>query len=117
MAQIKVNQEMYAIIIKRLIDEPQTTEALIDATGMHKQTLYSLMRCFRKHKIAYISDYEPDTRGRDAFPVFSFGKGKDKKPYRMSGAEKAKRYRERRKLAKEQAALQAVIKGEEVGLS
>ena len=93
----KVNQESYAIIIRMLLEEPQGFNALQEATGLHRGTLYRLFQTFRKHRIAHICDWEPDSLGRDAFPVYALGKGRDKDRYRMSRAEIARRYRERKK--------------------
>lgn len=52
----------------------------------------------KKHKIIYVSDWEPDSRGRDAFAVFRLGSKKDAAKYKQSAAERTKRYRDRQKL-------------------
>ena len=96
---IKINQESYCIIFKLLLAGDQTLDSLIEATGLHRVTMQTFTRCLRKHKIIYISDWEPDSMGRDAFAVFSLGSKKDAARYRQSGKERTKRYRERKKNA------------------
>lgn len=96
--QKKINQESYAMIFKALLDEPMSIDMMEDLTGLHRQTLYKLMRCFKRHKIVYVSDWEPDRHGRDAKAVYAIGNKKDKPRYCMSHAERSRRYRERKKL-------------------
>lgn len=94
----KINQESYALIFKALLNEPMSIDMMQDLTGLHRQTLYKLMRCFKRHKIVYISDWEWDTRGRDSKAVYAIGNKKDKPRYCMTDAERARRYRERKKI-------------------
>lgn len=90
---IKLNQEMYALLIKSLIKEDQTASSLMDITGLHRVTIQSFMRICRKHKIIHISDWEPDVMGRDAYHVYRFGGGKDKPRYKVSAKERTRKYR------------------------
>jgi hypothetical protein len=94
----KINQESYAMIIKGLLTKPMTIDMMQELTGLHRNTLYELTRCFRKHKIIYISDWEQDRLGRDCFAVFSIGNKKDQPRYKMTAAERTRRYRERKKI-------------------
>jgi hypothetical protein len=96
--QNKVNQESYALIFKALLSEPMSIDAMQNLTGLHRQTLHKLMRCFKRHKIVYISDWEQDTYGRDSKAVYAIGEKKDKRRYCMTHAERAKRYRDRKKI-------------------
>ena len=96
--QSKVNQESYALIFKGLLDEPMSIDTMQELTGLHRQTLYKLMRCFKRHKIIYVCDWEPDTYGRDSKAIYAIGNKKDKPRYCMTNAERAKRYRDRKKI-------------------
>lgn len=109
--QHKVNQDAYTRIIKALMKEPQTLTSLQELTGLHRVTLQRLFRTFRAHKIVHISDWEQDRRGADAFAVFTLGKGKDKPKYKMTQAERARLWRERKKLAAQVAHIDAFIQG------
>ena len=97
---IKVNQEIYAMIVKGLMTKPMSIDEMQDLTGMHRKTLYRLMRTFRGKKIVYISDWEQDRFGRDCKAIYTMGIGKDKPRYKTSSAERTRRYRERMKMAK-----------------
>jgi len=107
----RVNQDAYARVIKEITNEPCTLRHLEEVTGLHLVTLYRLFRIFKKHKLVYISAWEPDSRGRDAHPVFTFGQGRDKPKFRMSRAEIARRYRERKKRKASTEILDNIIKG------
>lgn len=109
--QVKINQEMYALVIKALMTEPQTFDMLQELTGLHRVTLYRLFRTFKKHDIVHISGWEQDRRGRDMFAVYTFGKGKDAAKFRMSRNEIAKRYREKQKRKAATAVIDNIIKG------
>lgn len=108
---VKINQESYALIIKALVTEPQTTTSLQELTGLHRVTIYRLFRALKKHGIVHVSGWEQDRRGRDMFPVFTFGAGKDKPKFRMTQREIAKRYRDRQKMKKATEAIDNIIKG------
>ncbi len=107
----KVNQETYALVFKALLKEPQSLDSLEELTGLHRVTLYRLFRTLKKHKVVHVSDWEQDRMGRDMFPVFTLGAGKDKPKFRMSRTEIARRYREKQKRKATTAVLDNIIKG------
>lgn len=109
--QVKVNQEAYAMVIRALMDEPQTLTMLQELTGLHRVTLYRLFRILKKHRIVHVSGWEQDRRGRDMYPIFTMGEGKDKPKFKMSQREIARRYREKQKRKKATEALDNIIKG------
>lgn len=111
----RVNQDAYARVIKALVEEPVTLRQLEEITGLHLVTLYRLFRILKKHGLVHISAWEQDSRGRDAFAVFTFGKGRDKPKFRMTQAEIARRYRAKRKLQKQMAPIDALIKHQPLG--
>ena len=107
----KVNQETYALVFKALLKEPQSLDSLEGLTGLHRVTLYRLFRTLKKHKVVHVSDWEQDRMGRDMFPVFTLGAGKDKPKFKMPRAEIARRYREKQKRKASTEALDNIIKG------
>lgn len=109
--QVKVNQEAYALVVKALMTEPQTFDMLQELTGLHRVTLYRLFRIFKKHDIVHISGWEQDRRGRDAFAIYTMGKGKDKPKFKMTQREIAKRYREKQKRKAATAVIDNIIRG------
>jgi hypothetical protein len=98
MSLIKMNQEMYAMVFKMLVEDPCTTHDLVEETGMHLVTAQRLMRCFNKHKLVHVCAWEKDAKGRDCTQVYKFGKGKDKPRARMTTAERTERYRSKKKM-------------------
>lgn len=109
--QHKVNQDAYVRVVKAMMEEPQTLTSLEECTGLHRVTLQRLFRTFRKHGVVHITDWEPDSRGRDTFAVFTLGKGRDKPKFKMTKEQIAKRYRDKQKMKKATAVLDNIIKG------
>lgn len=109
MSDVKVVHVMYALVFKMLLKEPQSLDALEEETGLSRSTLYRMFKTLRKHKVVHISDWEQDTRGRDAIAVYKLGAGRDKSKYKISGAERTRRYRERLKQRKQTEELGKLI--------
>ena len=97
-AQHKVNQEAYAVLFKSIIDHPGTAYELAEVSGLHLLTVQDLMRVFAKHQIVHIVAWEPNGRGIDTTPVWSFGKGRDVARRIKTRAQIASDYRARRRL-------------------
>ena len=93
----KVNQTAYALIFKELLEGPLTAREAIEITGLHIQTANNLFKCFKKHKIVYIASWEPDSLGRDAFPVYQIGNKPDKKRRAMTSTERSARFKAKQK--------------------
>jgi len=93
----KVNQRTYALAIKFLINNDATIKQLAEETGLHPVTVGSLMKTFRKYKLAHIYEWEADSRGRDNTMVIRWGEGKDAKRFKMSGRDRQRLCRARKK--------------------
>ena len=93
----KVNQEIYAKLIKYLINNDATLSQIADKTGLHVVTVGNLMKTFRKHKLVHICEWNTDRLGRDQTMVIRWGEGKDVKRFRMSGRERQRLHRERKR--------------------
>lgn len=111
MSEIKVVHTMYALMLKMLLKEPQSLDTLEQETGLSRTTLYRMFSALRRHKVVHVYDWEPDSRGRDAHAVYKLGPGKDKPKYKLSGAERTRRYRERLKQRQQTEVLDNIIKG------
>lgn len=107
----KVNQTSYALIFKALLSEPQSFDTLVEITGLHRQTLYDLFRVLKKYKVVHVCGWDQDSMGRDMFPIFKLGAGRDKPRYRMPRSEIAKRYRLKKKALEEQIQLNNMLAG------
>lgn len=95
-----------AKLIARLLDVGGTYEELIDYTGLGRKTVERYVRALRettkvekKRRLAIVGWAESCRPGRFTRPVFHLGELRRDKPRpRMTGAERAKRYREGLKL-------------------
>lgn len=94
----RVTHTSLAIAVKLLLDGPCTAQEISDETGLHKSTVYELLRSLRKAKAAHISAWEPDSMGRDQIAVFSLGPGRDVRRRALTRAQIAKNYRDRKRL-------------------
>lgn len=84
----KVNQNTYARLFKELLSGPMSAHDAVEVAGLHIVTAQQLFRCLKKHKVVHIAAWEPDTRGRDATPVYGLGNGRDKPRRKMTAAER-----------------------------
>jgi len=93
----KINQEVYAKLLKFLISNDATLKQLADESGLHVITVGNLIKTFRKHKLVHICEWEMDRLGRDQTMIIRWGEGKDIKRFRMSGKERQRLHRARKK--------------------
>lgn len=96
MAQIKVNAMSQALVIKALLEGPSSLRELAEVSGLHYVTVREYMSAMHKAKAAHISGWEKDMRGRDNIKVYSLGSGKDRLRERMTQAQRAQRYRDKK---------------------
>lgn len=89
----KVNQTAYALIFKELLEGPISAHEAAELTGLYVQTTNNLFKCFKRHKIVFISSWEVDNLGRDRIPVYQIGNKPDKKRRAMTSAERSARYK------------------------
>lgn len=107
----RVNHSTYAKVFKMLLQDPATAHEIVEETGLHIVTTQALMRTLKKHSVVHVCAWEADRLGRDVTPVYKLGEGRDKQRRKLSGAERARRYRERRALRLQQAAVQNMVTG------
>lgn len=96
--QTKVNHVVLAKTFGLLQAGPVTAQLLAVTTGVHLVTAQDWLRALREEKAVHIGSWLPDSKGRDAIPVYELGDDKDEPRRRMTRAEISRRYRQRRKL-------------------
>lgn len=93
----KVNQTTYTLIFKELLEGPLSAHEAAEISGIHVVTANSLFRCFKRHKVVYISSWETDRMGRDMIPIYEIGNKPDKKRRRQTNAERSATYKAKKK--------------------
>lgn len=91
---IKVPPELRAL---RKFTIEQATQAL----NVHPVTASRLLKKLRAQRKIHIHSYAKDALGRACVLVFRVGKGVDAQPNPVSGAERARRHRQRQQQKKE----------------
>lgn len=82
--------------IMRLVAKQSTVAAIVQATGMTRQTIYRALRALEVSKVARIADWNRDDTGRAVEPVWALGSEPSVPKRRYTPAEKQKAYRARR---------------------
>ncbi len=94
----KVSHAVLAKTFALLRDGALTAQRLSNATGVHVVTAQDWLRALKEEKTVHIGSWLPDSKGRDAIPVYELGDDKDEPRRRMTRAEISRRYRQRQKL-------------------
>lgn len=80
---VRVSHFTFAAVVRALLRTPCTAEQLAEASGLHRDTVYELMRAMRKgappSRAAHISAWSVDSIGRRTVAVFALGPGVDAK--------------------------------------
>lgn len=82
--------------IMRLVAKQSTVAAIVQATGMTRQTIYRALRALEREKVARIADWNRDDTGRAVEPVWALGADPSQPKRKYTPAEKQKAYRARR---------------------
>lgn len=91
--QIKVNQEMYAVILKLIGNGAHSAHDVAKHAGCHLLTAQSLMNCFRKHKLIHVCGWIKDTKDRDSIPVYRWGENEDAPRTKLTASQRTARYK------------------------
>jgi len=78
------------------IEKKSTVAALVDRTGLTRQTIYKALRALERSKVARINHWHCDDSGRAVEPVWTFGSEPSEPRPRRTNAQKQRAYRERR---------------------
>ena len=109
MAQIKVNQSIFARVVRMMMDGPVTTRDITEETGLHIVTAQALMRDMKRHKVVHIAGWDPDVMGRPLNAAYRLGEGKDALRPSKTAAELSKGYRVRLAQRKRDAVMRRVV--------
>jgi predicted ArsR family transcriptional regulator len=74
-----------------------TAARLAVEAEVHLVTAQTWLRELKKQHVIRITQWLPDSLGRDCIPVYALGKGEDCPRRRMSRSEIMRRYRERKR--------------------
>jgi hypothetical protein len=66
-----------AKMIAALVDAPQTSYDLIEASGLCHTTIRGYVRMLRKEGVLHVAAWEPDASGRMSLRAYMLGKGRD----------------------------------------
>ena len=91
---IRINAISLSKLVAALVAGPCTYAELEEETGLHVVTLRRYVKAFRREGLLHIGGWEKDPRGRDQIAIFKWGSGSDKRRSKITGAERARRYRE-----------------------
>jgi len=83
------------------IEKKSTVAALVDRTGLTRQTIYKALRALERSKVARINHWHCDDFGRAVEPVWMFGSEPSEPRPRRSNAQKQHAYRERLRIKQE----------------
>lgn len=85
---MKMNAIAFAELMHFLSIGDMTTTELIEATGLHRGTIYEYIGQLHRRKVVHIAQRLPDTLGRHTIKVYKLGAGKDAPRVRMTGAQR-----------------------------
>lgn len=97
---IKVNAIAQAHMIKMLLEEPHSLTEIAEETGLHYVTVCDYTRALHKVGAAHIAGWDEDRRGRACVKLYKLGKGKDVKRQPVTAAERQRRARAKKQMAK-----------------
>lgn len=104
-AKPKISCISMAIFLDYLVNTPATMHDIREQTGLCRHTCSRYLRAFHKIGLVHVSGWEPDSRGRDATPVFCWGPGRDVPRRKKSKAQVCREIRQRKKQAEVLAAM------------
>lgn len=84
-------------IVMRMLTKTASVAAIVQATGMTRQTIYKTLRRFEEERIARVCRWNCDHTGRAVEPVWGLGEEPSDTRRRMTQAEKQLRYRRKKK--------------------
>lgn len=93
-------------MLQALLDGPHTYEELAEVCGLHVQTIRRWLVPFRRpttdghDRLVRIAEWRPDKLGITRRPAFAWGSARDAKRTPLSNAERQRRVRQRRKMAR-----------------
>lgn len=94
-----------AVMIREL-QYGATSREMVEASGLHVNTIWRWMRALRAEGLVYIEGWERDARGCSLVPAYRWGNRKDApQPPRKSGMQRMRDHRRRKSLRQIQDAM------------
>lgn len=94
----KTDKYCYEVLMKTLKETDLTYKEMVEISGF---TIWSLIKYIKKlhaEEKVHVCGYYKDSIGRETIKIFRYGKGKDAVRNKLSGADKQKNYKARKKL-------------------
>ena len=83
--------------VMSLVARSSTVAAIVQATGLTRQTIYKALRALEQQKVARIADWNRDESGRAVEPVWALGSEPSAPRRRYTNAQKQRAYRQRQR--------------------
>lgn len=84
--------------MKTLKETDLTYKEMCEISGFRIWSLIRYIKKLESEKKVHVCGYYKDSLGRETIKIFRYGKGKDAIKKKLSGAEKQKNYKQRKKL-------------------
>ena len=94
---VKINALTQARLIEAMLDGTMSIDELAEHTGLHTITVQRYTRELHRIGAVHITQWEKDSRGRDAIRIFKIGRGRDAKREKLTSAQRQARSREKRR--------------------
>jgi predicted ArsR family transcriptional regulator len=94
---VKINALTQARLIEAMLDGTMSIDELAEHTGLHAITVQRYTRELHRIGAVHITQWEKDSRGRDAIRIFKIGRGRDAKREKLTSAQRQARSREKRR--------------------
>ena len=94
--QIKMGAILYARMVEMMLHGTFSCSEIAEETGLHYVTVLEYTRELHRAGACHIAHWDKDGRGRDMIKIYKIGAGKDARRQRMTKAQRAARYRERK---------------------
>jgi hypothetical protein len=95
--KMRINALMQGIFLRLLVDSPMTRKEIEEETGLKQNTIGAYIRALRAQKLIYLVDKLADGAGLNTIEVWRWGPDKPDKYAPMTGTEKQRRYRARKR--------------------
>lgn len=95
----RINALSQALMIKLLLEGDSSCREIADEVGLHYTTVREYCTALHRVGAAHVVRYDPDRSGRHVMPVLKLGYGADAVRVRMTGAQRQRLCRQRRKQA------------------
>lgn len=94
----KIDKHCYEVLLKTFKETDLTYKEMVDISGFSIWSIIKYIKKLESAKKVHVCGYYKDALGRETIKIFRYGNGISCKRNKMSGAEKQKKYKQRKKL-------------------